>query len=286
MRIALCSNEVALVAACLALAACGSDALPKPQELGPLRVLGLSADKPEANEGDAVTITPIVSDYSYASESGARALDYAWEFCADPGIAFGASPICGSTILSGSGSIPASEAPLNTPIFSGAVEAARQISVTVPAGILAAVSSAQASNGVALLFTYTLSAGSDSARAFRRIIVTSRTGAALNGPVSISSITGLVAGTPLTFPTEKSDLTPVLASSAESYTVVSSTGATLTRTEKLTVSWYTTDGEFEFSRTDGDSSNSWTPPDSGTPLGLAILRDDRGAVSLPIEIGF
>ena len=269
------------------LSACGSDKLPKPQELGPLRVLGLSADKPETNEGDTVTITPIVSDYSSASGSGARSLDYEWAFCTDPGIAFGASPVCGPTLISsGSGSILAAEAPLTSAIFSGAVGAGDQISVTVPAGILAALPSAQASNGVALLLTYSLSAGSDTVRSFRRIIVTSRTGAELNGPVSITSITGLVAGTPLTFPTEKSDLTPVLASSADSYTVVSSTGATLSRTEKLTASWYTTDGEFEFSRTDGDSSNSWTPPDSGAPLGLVILRDDRGAVSLPIEIGF
>ncbi|NDD92484.1 hypothetical protein EBZ37_10405 [bacterium] len=260
---------------------CANDALPKPQKLGPLRVLGILADKPEANEGDSVNLTPIVSDFS----SGPRTLTYSWKFCADPGIAQGASPVCSSTILAqGTGSIQTTEAPLTGAPYSG-LAATDSVNVSIPPGTLASLSATQATNGIPLIFTFELTGGTESTQAFRRIIVTSR--ATLNTNVSLLSVSGLVTnGAIQDFPASKQSLTPVLGSSADTYTVISSTGETLTRTEKLTVSWFTTDGEFEFSRTDGSSSNQWTPPSGGSAKGLVLLRDDRGGLSTPIQVGF
>jgi hypothetical protein len=289
MHTVSCSNKGTLSFLCLLplfALGCANENLPSSQELGPLRVLGLIADKPEANEGDTVQVIPIISDFSAASTSGPRTLAYSWKFCADPGVALGVTPSCSGTLIgSGSGSITVSEAPLTTLPFSGKASS-DPINLTIPAGVLAAISPEQASNGVPLVFTFELSAGSEVTRAFRRIIVTTRTGAQLNTPVSLTSLSGLTSGSPSTFPTTEAKLTPVLASSAETYTVISTTGENLTRTEKLTVSWFTTAGEFEFSRTDGSSPNTWTPPESGTALGLIILRDDRGGVSDPITIGY
>ena len=51
MRIALCWSNSAIVGAAFVLGSCANDNLPSPQKLGPLRVLGLVADKPEANPG-------------------------------------------------------------------------------------------------------------------------------------------------------------------------------------------------------------------------------------------
>lgn len=281
MRIDLSWNKSVIWAALL-FAGCANDNLPSPQKLGPLRVLALSASKPEANPGDTVTITPIISD----TTSGPRALSYSYQFCLDPGVAYGASPRCtGTLISSGSGTITAAEAPLTAAPYSGSANA-DTFNLSVPAGTLSGLDLNVAANGIPLLVTYDLTGGSETTRSFRRIIVTSRTGAALNAPLTL---TGLQAsGAAITsFPASEQDLTPVLGSSAETYTLISSTGEVLTRTEKLTVSWYVTDGEFEFSRTDGSSSNKWTPPSSGgTPLGLLLLRDDRGGVSNPVTVGY
>lgn len=286
MRIDLCWNRTIIGAGLVAaglLGSCGNDNLPKPQKLGPLRVLGLISSNPEINDGTStpITITPVISDTTGA---GSRSIAFSWKVCPDPGVALGISPACTSTLLSsGSGSIAVTDPPLTTAPYSGATTT---FGFTLPTNLLSGVAASQASNGVAVLVTYDLTAGSETTSSFRRIIVTSRS--TLNTNVSITSIAGLSgAGTPGSgFPASETDLTPSLGSTADSYTVISSTGETLTRTEKLTVSWFTTDGEFEFSRTDGSNSNKWTPPTGGTPRGLAILRDDRGGMSTPFTIGF
>lgn len=287
MPIDSCWNKLpkrALPLVLFTLCACGSDNLPKPQKLGPLRVLGLIASSPEINDSTPtpITITPIISDTTAA---GSRTLTFSWKVCPDPGVAFGLEPTCAASavLFTNSGTIAATDPPLTGAPYSGVTT---QFGFTLPTNLLASRTATEASNGIPVLVTYEINGGSETARSFRRITLTSRSLANLNGNVSLSSISGLVSGTPNTFPSSETDLTPVLGSSPDTYTVISSTGETLTRTENLTISWYTTDGEFEFSRTDGSRSNKWTPPSSGTPKGLLILRDDRGGLSLPLTIGY
>ena len=150
--------------------------------------------------------------------------------------------------------------------------------------------SVEKTNGVPLIFEFTLTAGSDTTTAIRRILITSRT-SGLNTNPTLSDVTlggSSVAGLGGALPATEQDLTPVLgAGSAESYSVITQTGTTLNKTENLTVSWFTTSGEFQFNRTDGTSSNTFTPPtDGSTPKALLFLRDDRGGVSDALTIGF
>lgn len=290
MRIVSCSSKsaaqsifraMALLIAGATLGSCGNDNLPKPQKLGPLRVLGLIASNPEIQPGGTSAITAIVSDFN----QGGRALSYEWKACVDPGVALGATPTCEGASSVGtpaSGTINTTATQLAATPFTG--EASNN-GFTLGAGDTGAILNGKTSfekfNGVAILVTFKVSSGSESESAFRRILVRDLT---LN-PTPLNTKPATPAGI-AALPSSEQALTPTISETAASYSVLSTTGDTLTRTEKLTVSWYTTDGEFEFSRTDGASSNKWTPPTSGTAVGLILLRDDRGGLSNPLTIGY
>jgi hypothetical protein len=190
--------------------------------------------------------------------------------CPDPGIPYGAEPECSVTLNSGSGTITS----LNSANAYTALAQAG-ISITAPAEAApfwTARTAIEQQNGVPLIFQITVTAGSDSVRAFRRINVTSR-GTRNPKPSAITAIS------PATLPTSEGKVSPVFSETADSYSVTTSDGTTISRTEKLTVSWYTTAGEFKFNRTDGASANTWTPPTSGSARVFLFLRDDRGGVS-------
>lgn len=290
MRIDLCSSKsgVSLSRALMlgifsALASsCGSDNLPKPEKLGPLRVLGLIASTPEvAATGATVNIIPVISD----TDGGTRILNYEWKSCLDPGVALGATPTCeGQTAISApdSNTLNRTSTQLQNYPFTGSATN-DSYNVVIPGTLLTAKTAFEKFNGIAVLVTFKLMVDgtSESTSAFRRILVrdTTLNPTPLNSkPATPSGITSL--------PASETDLTPTLTETSQTYSVLSTTGAVLSRTEKLTVSWFTTDGEFEFSRTDGASSNKWTPPTSGSPVGLILLRDDRGGLSDPLTIGF
>jgi hypothetical protein len=278
------SGSLALMLTLLStlVSGCGSDTLPKPQKLGPLRVLGLIASTPEvAATGATVNIIPVISD----TDGGTRILNYEWKSCLDPGIALGATPTCeGQTAITApnSNTINRTSTQLANYPFTGSATN-DSYSVVIPGNLLTTKSAFEKFNGISVLITFRLSVdgSSESTTAFRRILVRDTT---LN-PTPLNSKPGAPSGI-TALPATETDLTPTLTESAQSYSVLSTTGAVLSRTEKLTVSWFTTDGEFEFSRTDGASANKWTPPSSGSPVGLLLLRDDRGGLSDPLTIGF
>src|ERR1700690_3653181 len=70
---------------------CGNtNDLPKYQTLGGLRILTIVVSAPEANPGDTVTFTPVLSDLN----GSGRTINYAVQACIDPGIGNGADPVC------------------------------------------------------------------------------------------------------------------------------------------------------------------------------------------------
>jgi hypothetical protein len=269
-----------LAIALFSLAACGNDNLDESQQLGPLRVLALIADRPEVTIDDAtpVIITGWISDYDKGGEPG-RSLTYSYASCPDPGVAYGVEPRCpdDSRISFGGGSIDGTQL---TSVNAYTAAAFTQ-GVPIPTTAFApwnlywsSRTAAEKANGVAILVTFTISSGTEQTTAFRRITVTTRTGAALNQ--NSLAITGI---SPATLPTSEGKVSPTLVATADNYSVTTSNGTVVNRTEKLTVSWYTTAGEFKFNRTDGSSANTWTPPDNGTAKVFLFLRDDRGGVS-------
>src|SRR3974390_309311 len=69
---------------------CNKNDLPKYQTLGDLRILTVLVDKPEANPGDTVTFTPVLSDLN----GNGRPINFEVRACIDPGVTAGADPVC------------------------------------------------------------------------------------------------------------------------------------------------------------------------------------------------
>ncbi len=273
------------------LSACGNDNLDETQQLGPLRVLALIASSPEVNiGGGSVNITPWISDFDRGGEAG-RSWSYSWKTCADSGIAFGAEPECSSdAVLQSGGPTTVAGGVLNL-ANAFTAPAVASIAVTIPAATDAfwtTRNDLEKTNGVPLIFQFTLTAGSETVTSFRRILVKAAGASNTNPTLSGVTVDGAsIAGGGGALPTTEKAVVPVIdAGSQQSYSVVTTNGTTLNKTEVLTVSWFTTLGEFQFNRTDGASENTFTPPDSGTPKAIVFLRDDRGGISAPVTIGF
>lgn len=276
-------------------ASCSNSDLPDYFSLGSLRVLGIQADHPEVDPtaSTSVTLTPVITARNAGTAAGTDplVLTYVLEHCLDPGVTAGADPSCQDnpsrvsrtgtlTLASGNGAYT------GTALHSGGA-----LTLTVPTTIFntslhGAASAQDRYNGVPYLVTYRLSApNGESTSAFRRIIATERT--PLNQNPTITAIQK--DGVTLTaLPSTASDLTPLLgAGPAESYSVALSSGLSA-RTERITVSWFISQGELKRSRTDLGTSNLYTPAShpTGPVFMTAVVRDDRGGFGfLPATVG-
>ena len=90
MKIVNAAQLILVLILGVALAGCSRPDFPKYEALGDLRILTIVADLPEANPGDTVTFTPILSDLN----GQGRTISYAVEACIDPGVGNGVSPAC------------------------------------------------------------------------------------------------------------------------------------------------------------------------------------------------
>lgn len=257
------------------LAGCADDKLPDYSKLDRLRVLAMVASQPEANPGTTgITITPWISD----PNGNGRTLSYVAEGCIDPGVAYGAEPTCrGSASLTslGAGAITG----LSAPHYTGNSQA---ISVDLPgeAVIFASRSAIDQFNGVGYLVTFSVSA-TDGAnvRAFRRLLVSGAAKTSKNGNPGLSDI--LSNGASLaTLPTGAVELTAQIDSgAAETYTALSVSG-TSSRSEQLTTTWFSTQGQLRFDRTEPGQATRWTPSGEAQALLIGVLRDNRGGVAV------
>jgi len=259
---------------------CGNeDTMPKYQALGDLRILTILASAPEANPGDTVTFTPILSDLN----GHGRTITYAIQACIDPGVGNGADPTCTdpdpASMQTGTVAIPAGA----SQTYTGPVT---PFSLTMPdAGILfVGRSAADQYNGVIYLVQYNISVPNGPAiNSFLRVFVSTTAKPEKNQNPPISSIDLNNSPVPDTIPMPASDsnfrvLSP--AGSSETYQVMQRDGSFLTRTEEMLNTWFVSDGEFDYSRTIGSAENLWSPPGSKpSSRGMVILvvtRDGRG----------
>jgi hypothetical protein len=258
---------------------CGRDDLPKYQALGDLRILTIVVDKPEANPGDTVTFTPVLSDLT----GNGRLINFAVQACVDPGVAAGADPTClnpdSVSIQTGTITVPAGA----SLTYTGPVA---PFSLTMPDAntIFSNRSAADQYNGVIYLVQYNISIPDGPAiNSFLRVFVSTTSKTQKNQSPSITSVDLNDSPVPDTIPMPTSGsnfrvISP--ASSSETYQVMQNDGSFLTRTEEMLNTWFVSDGAFDFSRTTGSAENLWTPPGSKpSNRGMVILvvtRDGRG----------
>lgn len=263
---------------------CADKTLPLSSRLDRLRVLALVANQPEVAPGATVTITPHISDVYGVG----RALTFTAEACIDPGVGLGAEPSCAGNPTRVPLAADQAVTAITGPNYTGAADT---FTTTVPADavIFAGRSAKEQFNGVAWLITYELKAAagasgpSSSVKAFKRLVVSGAAKTAKNQNPVINDI--FASGSSLTaLPGAAVNLTADLgAGSQESYEADTGTART-TRTESITTSWYISDGDLKFERTQASGATEWTPP-GGAPgarnvLVIAVTRDDRGGVAV------
>lgn len=266
----------------VALLGCGTNIFPKYTTLGDLRILTVIADPPEANPGDTVTFTPVLSDMN----GQGRIINYAVQACIDPGVGIGVTPGCQnpdlSSLQTGTVSIPAGA----SLTYTGPVPS---FSLTMPDAttILASRSLADQYNGVAYLVFYSISIpDGPSVDSFLRVIVSSASKTPKNlNPVmtSVDLNDGPVTGV-ISMPLSPADFRATApASSTETYQVMQKDGSFTAQSEELITTWFISDGEFDFSRTIGSTENLWSPPDSKPAtrglVMVAVTRDGRGGAA-------
>ena len=264
------------------LISCGDDKFPEYVELKKLRVLALQAGAAggaaEYSPGDVVTITPFVSDYY----GGARALSYVAFACIDPGLAVGGEPSCAGV----PGTVSVGTGVAATPATSR-TGSTTTLSVTIPATILTLQSAQSSYNGVVYLVTYELTAGGETVRAFKRIVVSESGKAAKNNNPVVTNLlsSGAVVGA---LPGGEVDLSiSYPGSSVEAYSIKTDDLTLQSAQEQLLTTWFITDGELEFYRTLNADKTAYTPP--GAPpsgrsaLLVGVTRDGRGGVSVAVH---
>jgi len=268
------------VIAAAAMMQCGNeDNMPKYQALGGLRLLTIVVSAPEANPGDTVTFTPVLSDLN----GQGRTINYAIQACVDPGVGIGAEPTCTTpdpaSIQTGTVAIPAGA----SQTYTGPVT---PFSLTMPDAdtLFAGRSAADQYNGVIYLVQYNISVPNGPAiNSFMRVFVSTTEKPEKNQNPTITSVDLNDSPLPDTIPMPASAsnfrvISP--ASSSETYQVMQYDGSFLTRAEELLNTWFVSDGEFDYSRTIGSAENLWSPPESIPPYrGMVILvvtRDGRG----------
>lgn len=262
------------------LSACTKDNLKEFNRLESLRVLAFSTTTPEVNPGDAVILSPIISDINGTT------LNYSVTTCLDAGIAYGAEPSCENHPEK---QVIANKVSLTLPgVANQWTGLADSFTVVVPPAeiIFANKSAIEKYNGVAFLVEYLLENNlGESVKSIKRILVSdaaTKTQKNQNPVITQilangSNLNSLVYGSKLNLTTNLD-----LAISVESYLLQLDSGQMQSQNEKLTTTWFVTDGKMKNFRTTGVDSNEWTTP-SEVPSGrsvylIAITRDDRGGL--------
>jgi hypothetical protein len=240
-----------IAALCLGFAGC-SEGFRKLEDLGPLRVLAIQATNPELAPGASTQLSVLVS---YLDQKPGETLTHSAVACPDPGIAQGAEIVCANPVP------VLTETALSLSTAGKTQALTNLLNVSIPADYLAQVGGQ--TRDYLLIYTIRSSAGA-TVESFKRLRVSLASSPNQNPQFTDIQASGASLSAK---PTDKTKLEP------------------LVNDPELIVSWTSSQGRFESSRTAGLQPNSFTPDtESSLPFVLvAIARDLRGGVSFVIK---
>lgn len=273
-------KHILILCCSLILGACSDDNLPDYSNLVGLRVMSVLSDKSEAHPGDSVQTRVLLSDVG-ASDS----LQLSLKLCRDPGVGVGAEPTCdNSTILSQQSAAVSFDTATDVN-SADRVGLSQAFSFTMPSSAVSFLyaSTPMQYNGVPHLIDITLTSGSRQVKAFKRIfIVNASLRSALNqNPQSLQILS---SGVVLSAIAQNSTMNLSMSSSSpETYSAMNNAGAVVSVTEKLQTTWFATDGEFKYFRTEPNDSTEWKlgAVDTSTRSVhlIGVTRDSRGGAA-------
>lgn len=276
-----------LIPLCGAVVACNGVNLPKEQQLGGFRILGIQASAPEVSVGSLPTVvqlTPVLSDLN----GGGRAIAITGVACVDVGFVTGSAPSCegvpGKTDLViptfTPGAAAANSQSFGSPSYTGALPT---IAVTVPTGVTAGRSAVDQYNGVGYLVILTFTAGDRVISASKKILVSTRPAAHANPDLTAILANGAALAT---LPTGEVNLTATVTDNL-TYDYMDQSGTVKTLTKKLEVAYFTTDGELKQAAVEPNQNDKWIPPGTapaGRPATIvAVVYDFFGGMDFLIR---
>lgn len=253
---------------------CGGDDFKKIENLGEFRILAAQVDQPEVTPGTTVAVKLFVSDVKAAG----RTINGTAIACIDPGIAYGAKVGCDHD--------PSATTPVAYNIDTTLLAAnlytgfSNTINVTVPNTIFVGRSTRDQYNGVGYIVIFKFTVDGRDLLTFKRVTATNRGSLNLN-PVGSDIL--LSGATINAYPRENEEL-KATSSMPQTFNYQTSEGLIESRTEKMQVAWYLSEGELNSSKSDVNEAVKYLGKGTTAPsLVVAIVRDERGGVDAVIK---
>lgn len=249
-------------------------------QLGEFRVLAVQADTPEIDGSSltpiTVTLTPFISDI----DAGGRTIAIDILACPDPGLELGNDPVCDPDLATTQDISYASID--STTLGSRLTGAMPAFTVNVPPGLLTGQTDQVKFNGLDYLVTMHFSAGTETIKTYRRIVISEKTSKNMNPSIENVLFNGETTGSLQNL----DELTIDIAAgfTPETYDYEDLDGIQIEKDEVYTVSWFTFKGTTNLRRTFLDETAIFEKSSGETnPFIVAVLRDDRGGIDFELR---
>jgi hypothetical protein len=238
--------------------------------------LGIKAANPEITDtNQLINLELIVTDVN----GGGRTVTGEVVSCLDPGVGYGAEVSCDhNPTVHPDLTIDFNVDIGSTSSYTGDIS---YPAITYPGNLITFRSDRDKFNGVAYLIIFTFNVDGNIHKAFKRIIVTTRS--PNNNPsisrLSVNGSLGDISALP-----QDGDSLALISDSPETYTYRTVEDIDETRTEELQVAWYLSEGELSRSKTYMGEETEYEKNETTTndSVVVAIVRDDRGGLDFKV----
>jgi hypothetical protein len=260
---------------------CGSNDFKKYSQLEGLRVLAIVADKPQINpnQENAITLQPYISFV----DGGETTLKIQYEACPDPGVGGGAKISCknANEELSVKGEYTfATEDFEDQRFYTGFLPEQTIVLPLALTGVFNLLESSVQFNGFNYLVTFHISdeSSDQSITSYKIISLSSKEPEALAQNPSISGGIEVDGAEATGFPEGNVRLSVNGIAPPRQYEILTPSGMKIIN-EGQFITWFSSSGELEFTRTDADASVKFSSKKNEGVI-VAVVRDGRGGMTV------